>query len=72
MKATHLLELGVPESIIRRFMGWSKTSPMIARYGHMTSRNVQDFFSRLYGYQTEPVEPLYPEEEKQRLKEIFG
>jgi len=71
-KATHLLELGVPESIIKRFMGWSKNSDMISNYTHLTSKSVKDFFSRLYGIEQEPLEPLMPEEERERIKKMFG
>lgn len=72
MKATHLLELGTPESIIRQFMGWSEKSNMINQYTHLTSRNIQEFFGRLYGINPGPLEPLYPEEEKERLRKILG
>ena len=64
MKATHLLELGTPESIIKQFMGWSENSNMINQYTHLTSRNIQDFFGRLYGINTEPVEPYTPKKRK--------
>jgi len=76
MKATHLLELGTPKSIIRQFMGWSEksntTNQYTHQYTHLTSRNIQEFFGRLYGINIEPSDPLYPEEEKERLKAIFG
>jgi integrase/recombinase XerD len=71
-KATHLLELGVPEAIIKRFMGWSETSDMISNYTHLTSKTVKDYFSRLYGIETEPLEPLMPEEEREKFKRMFG
>jgi integrase/recombinase XerD len=70
-KATYLLEQGVSESIIKQFLGWTSNSPMIARYTHLTSRNIQEYFGRLYGLNVDPVEPLYPDEEKERLKQIF-
>ena len=70
-KATYLLELGVPESIIKRFMGWSENSNMISNYTHLTSKSVKDFFSRLYKIEEEPLEPLYPEEERERIKQMF-
>ncbi len=72
MKATYLLEKGVPEQMIKRFMGWSESSDMISNYTHLTSKNIEDFFARLYNLSSEPVEELYPNEEKERLKQIFG
>lgn len=72
MKATHLLDAGVPETFIKQFMGWSSLSNMMATYTHLSNKSVMDFFSRLYGYEVEPLKALYPEEERQRLKEILG
>jgi len=70
-KATYLIELGVPESIIKKFMGWSETSDTITKYTHLTNKSVKDFFSRLYGIDEEPIEPLFPDEERDRIKKMF-
>ncbi|MHA2096522.1 MAG: tyrosine-type recombinase/integrase [Candidatus Hodarchaeales archaeon] len=53
-KATTLVELSVPEPIIKRFMGWSSKSHMLEKYLHLSSRIIIDFFSKLYEYNTEP------------------
>ncbi|MFW9962317.1 MAG: tyrosine-type recombinase/integrase [Candidatus Sifarchaeia archaeon] len=52
MKATQLLELGVPETIIKQFMGWSLNSTIINNYVHLTTKRIQDFFARLYGLES--------------------
>jgi integrase len=70
-KATYLVEIGVPEAIIKKFMGWSESSQIITTYTHLTNKSVKDFFSRFYGVNPEPVEPLLPEEEKEKIKEMF-
>lgn len=62
MKATNLIELGVPESIIKQFMGWSYTSTIIHVYTHLTPKNIQSYFERMLGMTTEPVKSLYPTE----------
>lgn len=71
MKATHLLDLGVPETIIKQFMGWSSLSNMMATYTHLSNKSVMDFFSRLYGVNTDPLEDLYAEDEKERLQHFL-
>jgi len=71
-RATHLVELGVPEAIIRRFMGWTPGSNMIQVYVHLSNRSVMDFFARMYDIEPEPLEPLYPDEDKQRVKGLLG
>jgi len=45
---------------------------MISNYTHLTNKSVNDFFSRLYGIDEEPIEPLVPDEERDRVKKMFG
>ena len=71
-KCTQLVKEGYPEHLIRKFMGWSPNSNMVNNYTHLNTRDLQDFIARKHGFDIAPVEPLYPEEEKQRLKEILG
>jgi hypothetical protein len=52
-------------------MGWSETSDTITKYTHLTNKSVKDFFSRLYGIEQEPIEPLFPDEERDRIKKMF-
>lgn len=70
-KATHLMEQGVPEAIIKRFLGWSDRSTIIQSYLHLSSKTVKDYFARYYGISSTPLEPLYPDEERERIKEIM-
>lgn len=71
MKATYLLESGIPENIIKEFLGWSDASNMAQYYTHLNTRKLTDFFARHYGVASEPLRPLYPDEERNRVKEIL-
>jgi integrase len=44
--ATRLVESGMPEPLLRQFMGWSKTSPMPSVYVHLSSLSLKRFILR--------------------------
>lgn len=52
-------------------MGWSETSQMISNYTHLTNKSVNDYFSRIYGVEPKSIEPLLPEDEKKKIKDLI-
>lgn len=48
-QATILVQLGMQEAIIRKKLGWTPTSPMIARYQHLDDNDVVEATLRLNG-----------------------
>ncbi len=40
-RCSMLLREGVPEHVIRKFMGWKANSPMVARYAHLVNEDVE-------------------------------
>ena len=71
-KATYLVESGVPEAMIRQFMGWANTSKMIAVYAHLSNKSLKDYLARLHGKNIEPLEEFYPEEERRKMVDVLG
>jgi integrase len=70
-KSTHLIDEGFSDSYLKMFMGWTKNSTMINTYLHLSARSLTEYFSRFYGIKQDPIEPLYPDEEREKIKEIF-
>jgi len=48
-KTTHLLRLGMQEAKLKKFMGWSPNSKMLARYAHLIQEDVDEELARIYG-----------------------
>jgi len=48
-KATHLLRLGMHESKVKKYMGWSMNSKQLARYVHLVQEDIDEELSRMYG-----------------------
>ena len=47
--ATHLILSGLPDPLLKKHMGWSRDSKMVARYTHTTDRDYEDGYLRLCG-----------------------
>lgn len=48
-KCTHLLRMGMPETKVKRFMGWSTNSKQLGRYAHLVQEDIDEELSRMYG-----------------------
>lgn len=48
-RATHLLRLGVPEMQVKKLLGWSPGSGMLARYAHLANRDAYAAYLRAHG-----------------------
>lgn len=54
-RATHLLQLGVPEAQVKALLGWRQGSPMLARYSHLNSRTAKAAYLKALGREPEKV-----------------
>ncbi len=54
-RATHPLQLGVPEAQVKALLGWRQGSPMLARYSHLTSRTAKAAYLKALGREPEKV-----------------
>ncbi len=48
-RVTHLLRLGLSDSVIKKLVGWSPSSNMLAHYGHLVSEDAQNALLRAHG-----------------------
>lgn len=55
-QATDMVKRGYNESIIRRKLGWTATSPMIARYQHLNDSDVINAQKKMNGETIETIE----------------
>jgi site-specific recombinase XerD len=61
-KATHLLRSGMNDSTVKKLLGWSPNSKMLARYEHLVNEDVERALG-LSGEVGKPVEILIPQRE---------
>ena len=54
-RATHLLRIAVPESMVKKLLGWKPNSPMIARYSHLVDRDAYEALLRAHGLEPPEV-----------------
>ncbi len=54
-RATHLLQLGVPEAQLKALLGWVPGSSMLSRYSHLTSRTAKNAYLKALGKEPEQV-----------------
>jgi site-specific recombinase XerD len=55
-RATHLLRLGVPETQVKRLLGWTANSTMLSRYSHLTADDAYHALLRAHGIETPKTE----------------
>lgn len=56
-RATHLLRIGVPESMVKKLLGWTPGSNMLAKYSHLVNRDAYAALLRAHGIQApQPVD----------------
>ncbi len=48
-RVTHLLRLGLSDSVIKKLVGWSPSSNMLAHYGHLVSEDAHNALLRAHG-----------------------
>lgn len=62
-RATMLLREGLSEAVIKKLMGWKPGSPMLARYGHLVSTDVEAALGLTAKDEGEKAELRVPERE---------
>ncbi len=58
-RVTHLLRAGMPEATVKKLVGWSPSSKMLARYAHLVNEDVERDLG-LSGEAGKPAEILLP------------
>lgn len=59
-RATHLLQTGVSEAVVKTVLGWSPGSTELARYSHLTSKTAKNAYLKALGKEPEKVEVEAP------------
>ena len=53
-RATHLLRMNVPEAHVKKLLGWTPASPMLARYAHLAAHDSYMALLKAGGYGSPP------------------
>lgn len=53
--ATRLVEQGIPEPLLRQFMGWTPESKMVSIYVHLSNKTLKDYMLRLHSKEIKEV-----------------
>jgi site-specific recombinase XerD len=68
-RATHLLRAGTSEGVVKKLLGWSPSSKMLARYAHLVNEDVERDLG-LSGEIGKPAEILLPQREVPAMTDL--